>query len=376
MNHSSALDPRHRHARALTGGLAALALLLTGCANDVRLDAGSGEQAGLGDDTGLVACQLTDDRALDDHATNTETAAAMAEVSKVLQARIVTVESGRAADYSINLDSLLAQGCQLVVASGAGTRDAVQAAATSNPNVRFVIVGAGLVTAEGQPTTLPNVRSVQFSSGQGGYLAGYLAAAVSTSGIVGVIGGSDLPTTRVVLDGFVDGVNGYNLASGAQVRVLGWDKETQTGLIGTATDWTRGYAAATAQLTEGADVLMPVGGPFGQGVLKAVAEKEGALAIWPGARPADLPAYSDAVLAGVTTAVTDPVLETAKQVTEADFSVEPYLGTVDGDAVSLVLNPALADRLAAGVQSQVDAERDRLADGSLVLVSANAPAVG
>lgn len=350
----------------------------------------------------MTICHLADARGLDDYGLNVEAAAGVDEVRKTLGARVISAESNRGQEFVPNLTSLLAQGCDVVVGSGGDTRDTLQTALDANPDVRFLLVGGTFTGADGQPATPANGRSIRFEDAKGGHLAGYLAAGASTTGVVGVLGGVDTPNAQAVMDGFVGGVAAYNAAQAASagqpgqpaaagspapgqtpaspgndaaatpsppaqpkrpVRVVGWDRTTKQGTFaGSITDRTRGFAAAKGLLDQNADVILPVGGPFGLGALDAVAQKEGARAIWPGVRASDLPEHSDLVLASITLVAKPEILAGARQVSQAEFDNEPYLGTVGNGGVRLLVNDDLAEPLPDELTTAVTQEATRLAE--------------
>ncbi len=375
-------------------------------------------------ESSMIVCQLTDDRGLDDDGLNAEVAAGVEEVRKALSARVITAESHRSEEYKPNLASLLAQGCDLVVGTNP-TRDAQQEVLEANPEVRFLLVGGTFTGEGGAPAEPANTRAVQFQAGQGGYLAGYLAAGASTTGVVGVFGGADDPVSRLVMDGFVDGVAAYNTehaapaptdpaeptagetpagetpdaapespeagaapaetaspenpdqpaAVKAPVTVVGWDKATQQGTwTGSGTDRTRGFTAAKGLLDQKADVILPVGGPFGLGALDAVAQQEGARALWFGLPPKDLPEHSDVVLASIGLDVKPALLASAKGISQGEFDNKRYLGTVHDKTVQLVLNDGLEKPLPDDLVTELDDQRALVADGEVTVESQNAPA--
>ena len=89
---------------------------------------------------------------------------------------------------------------------------------------------------------------------------------MSETGTVGTFGGIKLPTVAVFMDGFSDGVDKYNEDNGADVKLLGWDKEKQDGLFAGKFDSpTDGKNLANNLIQQGADIIMPVAGGTGLG---------------------------------------------------------------------------------------------------------------
>ena len=107
-------------------------------------------------------------------------------------------------------------------------------------------------------------------------LAGYASASWSKTGIVGTFGGINIgPGVTDFMDGFIAGVNYWNEEQGADVRVLGGrvpsdpDSGTFTGNFESTDD---AKNVTQGMLDEGADVILPVGGPIGGGTFAAIDE--------------------------------------------------------------------------------------------------------
>ena len=147
-----------------------------------------------------------------------------------------------------------------------------QAAAKKNPDVDFAIVDFAYEKAPA------NLKGLTFDTAQPSFLAGYLAAAESESGIVGTFGGLNIPTVTIFMEGFRQGVETYNEENGADVKVLGWD-----GKDGSFTedfeDKAKGQTIAEQMIQQGADIIFPVAGPAGLGGLQAAKDND-AWGIW------------------------------------------------------------------------------------------------
>ncbi len=119
----------------------------------------------------------------------------------------------------------------------------------------------------------PNVADVFFRVDQGSFLAGYLAAAISETGVVGVYGGMPFFTVTMFMDGYALGVDYYNALNGASVEVLGWDVDTQVGeFTGDFVDPVAGYFKTVELFEQGADTVFAVAGFTGVGSYYAAAE--------------------------------------------------------------------------------------------------------
>ncbi|MBM7331588.1 BMP family ABC transporter substrate-binding protein, partial [Agrobacterium sp. S2] len=141
----------------------------------------------------------------------------------------VKVESQAETDFTPNIDSLVQQDCNLIIGVGFLLEDPIQTAAEANPDIEFALIDSSFSDADFNPVTLDNAKPLLFNTQEAAYLAGYAAAGTSATGTVATFGGIQLPSVSIFMDGFADGVAKYNEDNGADVKVLGWDKEAQTG---------------------------------------------------------------------------------------------------------------------------------------------------
>jgi len=99
-------------------------------------------------------------------------------------------------DYEPNLQLLVDQGSELVIAVGFMMEPSVRAVAARNPQARFLLIDSPVLDAAGKPTTLPNVRALVFNENEGSFLAGALAGETTKTAKIGFVGGMQLPLIR------------------------------------------------------------------------------------------------------------------------------------------------------------------------------------
>lgn len=180
------------------------------------------------------------------------------------------VLSGKAQeDYEPNLQLLVDQGVELVVAVGFMMEPAVRAVAARNPSAKFILLDSPVLGPDKKPTTLPNVRAVVFREHEGSLLAGALAGSVTQSGKIGFVGGMQLPLIKKFEAGFRAGVKTVNPESAKSLLVA---------YTGTFDDEKKGVEVGTDLYARGCDVVFHAAGLDGLGVIKA-AEKAGKLVI-------------------------------------------------------------------------------------------------
>ncbi len=147
----------------------------------------------------------------------------------------------------------------LIIGIGFAQADAVKKVAALYPQTQFAIVD-GDVTA-------PNVRALLFEEHEGSFLIGAAAAMKSKTGVVGFIGGMDIPLIRRFQKAYTAGAQFVN----PKAKVL-------TNYIGvTGEAWNNPAKAkemSLAQISQKADVIFHAAGASGSGLFDAAAEKK------------------------------------------------------------------------------------------------------
>jgi basic membrane protein A len=203
-----------------------------------------------------TVCLVTDLAGVDDRSFNASgwQGVTDAVAAGYANADPILLESDAAEDYQPNIDGCLAQGADHIVTVGFALGEATATNAAANPDVLWTIIDVGGLG-------LDNVRELVYQTDEAAFVAGYLAAGVSKTGILGTYGGANFPTVSIFMDGLTRGVAYYNEQKGTDVQVIGWDIDEQDGqFTGSFTDM--GLARTTCEgiLDEGADIMLPVGG--------------------------------------------------------------------------------------------------------------------
>jgi basic membrane protein A len=209
----------------------------------------------------VVVCLVTDLAGVDDQSFN---ASAWQGVNDAVDAGYaapnpILLESDSREDYQPNIDGCISQGAQHIVTVGFELGEATATNAAANPDITWTIVDYGY------EEVIPNVRGLVYQTDEAAFAAGYLAAGVTETGIIGTYGGANIPTVSIFMDGMTRGVEYYNEQNGTDVQVIGWDGDLQDGqFTGSFTDM--GLARTTCEgiLDEGADIMLPVGGAINQ----------------------------------------------------------------------------------------------------------------
>ncbi|HEX4386019.1 MAG TPA: BMP family ABC transporter substrate-binding protein [Myxococcales bacterium] len=178
------------------------------------------------------------------------------------------VLSGKAQeDYEPNLQLLVDQGSELVIAVGFMMEPAVRAVAARNPGAKFLLLDSPVLDAAGKPSVLPNVRAVVFRENEGAFLTGALAGALTKTGKIAFVGGIQVPLIRKFEAGYRAGARQVN----PKVEVL-------VAYTGSFDDEKKGIETGQDLYGRGCDIIFHGAGLDGLGVIKS-AQQAGKLVI-------------------------------------------------------------------------------------------------
>jgi len=346
------------------GLVGALGLAACGAAPS---DSGGSGSGGAAND--FKACMVSDEGGFDDQSFNQSGMEGLQRAKEELGVQIVGVESNSDADFQPNIDSLIQQNCDLIIGVGFVIAPALTEAAQANPDVQFAIIDSVFQTADGKPVELDNGKPLSFNTAEASYLAGYVAAGTTTSGTVATYGGVAIPTVQIFMEGYAQGVAKYNEEHGTNVQVLGWDPANPGAgsFTGDFSDTAKGQQLTQQFLSQGADIIMPVAGPVGQGTLAALqdAGSTSNAAIWVDADGYNTTEFGSYMLTSVIKEIGNAVYDTIEQSLKGDFNSEPYVGTLENGGVSIAEFHDWDSRVPDQVKTDVEAIRKKIIDGSL-----------
>ena len=359
---------------AIALGLAtALSLGLAACGSAPTSSASS--SGGSGTTSDFKACMVSDEGGFDDQSFNQSGKEGLDRAGADFGIETVAVESKSAADYPTNVDSLIQQECNLIIGVGFNLADDMTKAAKQNPDVRFALIDAQFTEAG-----LPNAKPLIFNTAEAAYLAGYAAAGTTKTGKVATYGGQAIPTVQIFMEGFAKGVEKYNADNGASVQVLGWDPANPSGgsFVGDFSNTAKGQQLTEQFLSQGADIIMPVAGPVGQGTLAAVkaAGGDSDAIVWVDAdgylttgKDGGAPYMLTSVIKEIGTAVYDTVDEAQR----GAFSATPYVGTLGNQGVALAPYHDWDSKVSPELKTKIDELKKQIVDGTLDVSTAYDP---
>ena len=175
--------------------------------------------------TAFTACQVTDVSGIDDSGFNETAWEGVQDAMKDFGVEGRYLESQSETDYEPNLNALLDAKCDVIISVGFLMADATANSAKANPGSKFSIVDMAY------DPTMPNVLGQVYATNEAAFMAGYLSAGMSKTGVVGTFGGINIPPVTAFMDGFYYGVAYHNSQKGTDVKVLGWNPDSKDGLF-------------------------------------------------------------------------------------------------------------------------------------------------
>ena len=322
-----------------------------------------------------VPCMVSDAGGFDDQSFNQLSYEGLVAGSEAHGLTPLTAESQDDTVYESNIESLINQGCTLIFSVGFLLQPATEAMSANYPDVNFAIIDDDQIEAD-------NVKPLIYDAAQPAFMAGYAAAAYSESGTVATWGGMNIPTVTIFMDGFAAGVEYYNEQNDADVTVIGWDLEAQDG------SFTGGFEAnpeaksmAETFISQGADVLLPVGGPIFQPAAEAVrdAHADGNTHIAMIGVDTDLTIsaeeYADLFLTSILKGLAVSVEDSITDAVNGEFSNEPFVGTLENDGVGMAPFHSFSDAVPGTLEAELEEIRQGIIDGSITVGSPSSPAV-
>jgi basic membrane lipoprotein Med (substrate-binding protein (PBP1-ABC) superfamily) len=250
------------------------------------------------------------------------------------------VQTRTPAEFEENFRQFGATNFRLVFGHGFEFQDAAQRV---GPEFRSTVY----VTTGGTGTG-PNIAAMSFAFDEPSYLAGIAAAAVSRSGVIGAIGGTELPPVRSSFDAFAAGAR----AERPDITVL-------TAYLGNWEDAGAGKEQALAMIARRADVLFQNADAAGLGIFQAVRERRGTWIIGSNADQNSI--APQATLGSVVIDVPRAFLLVAREVHEGSFVPRVIRFGTASDVVRWVANPAV-DAIPAPARSRIENTRTAFAE--------------
>ncbi|GHF29827.1 basic membrane protein A [Deinococcus metalli] len=178
---------------------------------------------------------------------------------KTLGVQVKDFEPSDPSQVIQGIRSFANEGFDLTIGVGFANNASISQVAKDNPDLAF-----GLVD---DVSTQKNVASLTFQEEQGSYLVGYIAGMNSSTGVVGFVGGMDIPLIHKFEAGYTAGVKAANPSARVIAQYVGTTPEA----------WNNPGKAkeiAGSMRSRGADIIFAAAGASGNGVIDYVKQTQ------------------------------------------------------------------------------------------------------
>jgi basic membrane protein A len=246
------------------------------------------------------------------------------------------------------------RGYDLVIGVGFSQTPIIEQVAGDYPDLDFAIVDG--VTGQ------PNVASLIFKEHEGSYLVGMIAASKSKTGVLGFVGGMDIPLIHKFAVGYEEGARAVN----PNIRVI----QNYVGVTDGA--WNnpgKGKELSIAQIGKGADVLFAAAGNSGLGVFDA-AEQQGKLVIGVDSNQNWVkPGY---VLTSMVKRVDNAVYQIVRDKVEGRFKGGIHVYGLDNEGIGYAMDEYNAKLIPPDVIREVEEAKKKIIRGEIKVTDAMA----
>jgi len=272
-------------------------------------------------------------------------------IQRRLGAKTAQVQTRSPADFEDAFRDFGARGFDLIFAHGFEYTDAALTVGRDFPRTCFVVT-SGSAAAR-------NVASLTFKIEDATYVEGVLAGGLTKTGVVGEVGGIEIPQIKITFDAFRRGF--LALRPGGKVLL------TYTGSFD---DVGAAQEAALAEVSQKADVLFHNTDAAGLGVFEAAAQAK-VMAF--GINRDQSAVAPDWIVASAVADIPMAFLTIAREVSAGRFHPRMIeYGMRDG-MVRLVYNPKLSDRIPPAALARANEAERRIISGAITIASDGAP---
>ena len=299
------------------------------------------DRSGSAGDTAKFRVALLTPGPISDRSWNGGAYDGLIRIRDSLGAEVSHIQTRTPAEFEENFRQYGAQGYDLVFGHGFEFQDAALRVAPSYPQTIFVTTSGNSVR--------DNVAGMVFNMEDASYLAGILAASLTKTGTLAMVGGSEFPPVKSSFDAFAAGAR----SARPSIRIL-------TTYLGTWDDVSAGKEQALALINQRADVIFQNADAAGLGIFNAARERGGVYVF--GTNSNQNAVAPTVVIASVVIDLPHALLSVAREVNEHRFKGRVIrLGGAE-DVVSLAVNPALEGAIPARTRAAIDSvQREMLA---------------
>lgn len=281
-----------------------------------------------------------------DAAWNAGAYAGLLRIRDSLGLSVSHVEALTPAEQEEALRTYAGQGYQLIFGHGFEFQDAAERVAAEYPDAIFVITSGQRLAG--------NVVPLIFRLSEATYLAGMVAGSLTRTGIIGYVGGIELPPVRLAYEAWEQGARAVNPA----VR-------SRSTYLNNFEDAVAGREASLAMIRLGADMLHHNADAAGIGVFQAARERPGVYVFGSNADQASL--APERVIGSAVIDLPRAFLMVAAEVLEGRFTPRVESFGLEGGVIRYVPNPALDSMVPAPLKARMQAAADSIIAGTLLV---------
>jgi basic membrane protein A len=347
-----------RRALAALATAGAAGMILAGCS--APPETGGGDAAATED---FLACAVSDEGSWNDKSFNEAAYGGLLKAEEELGVKISDAESNSPEDFEPNLIAMVDAGCDVIFGVGFNLIDPLFAAAKANPDSNFVTIDG-----YGDPEIV-NLKPVEYKTAESSYLAGYAAAAFSTTKTIGTYGGLNIPAVTDFMVGYYNGAKAYEAETGTAVTIVGFDPANPDAgdYVGDFQNKEVAKSISAGQIEKGADVILPVAGGLFSATSEAIKESNKDIVMLGVDKDVAVtsPEYADQILTSIEKLMTLAVYDVIKEAMDSGFNAEPYVGTLANEGTQLSSFGVFTDKFSADVMAKLDELKAGIIDGSI-----------
>ncbi|MEM7344203.1 MAG: transporter substrate-binding domain-containing protein, partial [Chloroflexota bacterium] len=245
-------------------------------------------------------------------------------------------------DAAAALRDYAADGNSIVIAHGTQYGSSMFEIAPDFPDTSFVW---GTATDTGEADGLENIFAYEARAEEGGYVMGAVAAALSESGVIGVVGPVEAGDAKLYIDGFVSGAEAANPDITVNV--------SYTGSFG---DTALAAEAANTHISAGADILTG----SAQQVVGAIGVANDKGIPWIGTQSDQTPLAPEIVIGTQLYVWDDIFVDIIKKHQGGELGGTAYKLTLENGGLEMVYGEGLSDDIISAAQ---EVEAAIIADG-------------
>lgn len=280
------------------------------------------------------------------------------------------IEPGNPTSIEPAMRAFAERNFDLVIGVGFAQGPIMQKVATDYPDAKFAIIDGVIFEADGK-TPKSNVASLVFREHEGSYLVGMIAASKSRTGVLGFLGGMDIPLIRRFNEGYIEGARSVD----PKVKVV----SNYVGVTDHA--WNnpgKGKELALNQIDRGADVIFTAAGNSGLGAFDA-AEQFGknpqgeANRFVIGVDSNQNGVKPGFVLTSMVKRVDNAVFDVIQEVLEGRFAGGFHVFGLDKDGVAYALDDFNKPLISQDVIDRTESAKAKIISGEIKVTDAMAP---